>query len=80
MTYLPYKNFKWISTTDEHINKVLNKKNNRKHGYILKVDMYLPDELHNQQSDFPMVPEKSIVKKNILSKQQIEMMKNLILK
>ena len=24
MTYLPYKNFKWISTTDKHINKVLN--------------------------------------------------------
>ena len=52
MSYLPYKGFKWISTTDEHINKVLNKKDNKKHGYILKVDMYLPDELYNQQSDF----------------------------
>ena len=80
MSYLPYKDFKWISIKDENISKVLNKKDNRKHGYILKVDMYLPNELHNQQSDFPMVPEKLIVKKDMLSKQQIEMMKKINIK
>ena len=80
MSYLPYKGFKWISIKGEHINQVLNKKDNRKHGYILKVDMYLPDELHNQQSDFPMVPEKLIVKKDMLSKQQIETMKKFNIK
>ena len=80
MSYLPYKGFKWISIKGEHINQVLNKKDNRKHGYILKVDMYLPDELHNQQSDFPMVPEKLTVKENMLSKQQIEMMKKFNIK
>ena len=42
--------------------------------------MYLADELHNQQSDFPMVPEKLTVKENMLSKQQIEMMKKFNIK
>ena len=80
MSYLPYKGFKWISTTDEHINKVLNKTDNKKHEYILKVDMYLPDELYNQQSDFPMVPEKLIVREDMLSKQEIDMMKKFNIK
>ena len=80
MSYLPYKGFRWISITDEHINQVLNKKDNRKHGHILKVDMYLPNELHNQQSDFSMVLEKLTVKEDTLSKQQIEMMKKINIK
>ena len=80
MSYLPYKGFKWINITDEHVNKVSNKKDNKKHGYILKVDMYLPDELHNQQRDFPMVPEKLILKENMLSRQQIVMMKKFNIK
>ena len=51
MQCLPYKDFKWIKVTDKHINKVLNKKDTSLHGYILEVDIYLPDELHNKFSN-----------------------------
>ena len=71
MQCLPYKDFKWIKVTDKHINKVLNKKDTSLHGYILEVDIYLPDELHNKQSNFPIFPKKLTVTKDMLSQQQI---------
>ena len=47
MQYLPYKDFKSIKVTDKNINRVLNKKDNSLHGYILEVDIYFLDELSN---------------------------------
>ena len=42
--------------------------------------MYCPDELHNYQNDFPMVPEKLTVTEDMLSKEQIETIKQFDLK
>ena len=80
MQYLPYKDFKWIRVTDKNINKVLNKKDTSLHGCILEVDIYLLDELHNEQNDFPMFPEKLIVTKDMLSQQQMDDTKDFNIK
>ena len=80
MQYLPYKDFKWIKVTDKNINRVLDKKDTSLHGYILEVGIYLSDELHNEQSNFPMFPEKLTVTKDMLSQQQIGDTKNFNIK
>ena len=32
--YLPYGGFKWVKTTNETINRILNKSDNSLHGYF----------------------------------------------
>ena len=34
------------------------KKNNSLHGFFLDADLDYPENLHEDHSDFPMVPEK----------------------
>ena len=80
MSYLPYGSFKWIKVSDKNINTALNKKDNSLHGYFLEVDMHCPNELHDYQNDFPMAPEKLKVTEDMLSKEQIETIKQFDLK
>ena len=65
--YLPIGNFRWMK--DKEINKIdLGKyKADGKKGLIPEVDLEYPRELHNLYNDYPVVPEKSKVSKNILS-------------
>ena len=79
MSYLPYGSFKWIKVTDRNIHKAISKKDSL-HGYFLEVDMHLPDELHDYQNDFPMAPEKLIITEDMLSAEQIEIIKQFGLK
>ena len=44
--YLPYGGFKWFKTTNETVNRILNKKDNSLHGYFLEVDLEYPENLH----------------------------------
>ena len=44
--YLPYGGFKWVKTTNETVNRILNKKNNSLHGYFLEVDLEYAENLH----------------------------------
>ena len=37
--YLPCGGFKWVKTTNEIINKILNKSDNSLHGYFLEADL-----------------------------------------
>ena len=64
----------------KNINVALNKKDKSLHGYFLEVDMYCPDELHDYQTDFPMALEKLNVTEDMLSKEQIETIKQFDLK
>ena len=56
--YLPCGGFKWIRTTNEIINKVLNKSDNSLHSYCLEVYLEYPENLHDFHKDYPMAPEK----------------------
>ena len=54
--YLPYDGFKWLKNADNFdINYVSEKSPT---GYILKVDLQYPDELHTLHNDYPSAPEK----------------------
>ena len=65
--YLPYGGFKWVIITNETVNRILNKKDNSLHGYFLEVDLDYPENLHESHCDFPMAPEKTKIKEEMLS-------------
>ena len=60
--YLPYGGFKRVKTTNETINRILNKSNNNLHGYFLEVDLEYAKNLHDFCKDYPMAPEKIKIK------------------
>ena len=70
--YLPYRGFKWIKTTNERVNRILNKKDNSLHGYFLEVHLGYPENLHEEHSDYPMAPEKIKIKTKWLSPYSLE--------
>ena len=54
--YLPYGGSKWLKNVDNFdVNAVSEK---CPIGYILKVDLEYPDELHVLHNDYPLAPEK----------------------
>ena len=52
---LPAGGFKWIKVKPEDISKLINLKNK---GYLLKVDVKYPKELHDFHNDLPFMCEK----------------------
>ena len=65
--YLPYGGFKWIKTTKEKVNRILNKKGNSLHDYFFEVDLDYPEILHDDHNDYPMGPRKIKMKEEWLS-------------
>ena len=72
--YLPYGRFKWVKTTNETVNRILNKKENSLHGYFLEVDVHYPENLHSFHKDYPTAPEK-MQKDKVLSPYFLEIKK-----
>ena len=62
---LPSGNFRWI-TCPEYINLDSYDENSAK-GLILEVDLEYPPELHHLHNDYPLAPEKMLVKPEMLS-------------
>ena len=46
----------------------MNIKTDSSTGYVLEVDLEYPQKLHDIDSDYPLAPEKNIVRKGWLSK------------
>ena len=66
--YLPYGRFKWLNQK-EISNFCLNSINeNSSIGYMLKVDLEYPSELHDLHNDYPLAPEKLEITQDMLSK------------
>ena len=72
--YLPYGGFKWVKTTNETVNRILNKKDNSLHGYFLEVDVDYPENLHSFHKGYPTAPEK-MKKDKVLSPYCLEIKK-----
>ena len=70
--YLPYGGFKWVKVNNEVVNRILNKSNNSLHDYFLEANLECPEELHDEQNDFPMAPERINVNEEMLSPFQLE--------
>ena len=59
-SYLPYGGFKWLKNVDNFdVNSIseCNSTENSSTGYILKVDLEYPDELHALHNDYLLAPE-----------------------
>ena len=65
--YLPYGGFKWVKTTNETINRILNKSDNSLHGYFLEVDLDYQKYLHDYHQNYSLGPEKIKIEYDMLS-------------
>ena len=63
--YLPYSEFEWLKNVEKLDVMSINEKSDV--GYILKVDLEYPDELHDLHNDYPLAPEKLAVTSDMLS-------------
>jgi len=52
-------------------------KDNSKKGWILEVDLEYPEELHKEHSSYPLVPEKKVTEKELMSVYQKHLMEDL---
>ena len=73
---LPKKNFHWkrVMPTEEQIMKM---KWNSKKGWILQVDLEYPAHLHDAHNDYPLAPEKKVIKPEQMSEYQRRLMTDL---
>jgi len=60
---LPYKDFKWMSTTDIDNFDVNNIPIDSKYGYFLEVDVIYPYRLHDLHNDLPFCPSNCLASK-----------------
>jgi len=76
---LPKRGFKWkrVLPSEEEI---LEKEETAENGWILEVDLEYPEELHEEHNNFPLAPEKKVVKKEWMSGYQKRLIKDLELK
>ena len=73
---LPKKNFHWkrVMPTEEQIMKM---KPHSKKGWILEVDLEYPAHLHDAHNDYPLAPEKKVIKPEQMSEYQRRLMADL---
>jgi len=58
---LPVSNFKWMK--ESHLENCREISSQKDRGCILKVDLEYPKELHDLHNDYPLAPERNVVKK-----------------
>ena len=73
---LPKKGFHWkrVMPTEEQIMKM---KWNSKKGWILEVDLEYPAQLHDAHNDYPLAPEKKVIRPEQMSEYQRRLMADL---
>ena len=76
--YLPYGGSKWVKVNNTVVNRILNRRSNSLHGYLLEVDLDYPEHLHNHHNDYPMAQEEIKIEDDMLSSSKI--IKNMVLK
>ena len=71
--YLPYGRFKWLQNAENfHVNSINEKS---PIGYILKVDLEYPDELHVLHNNYALAPKKLMTCYQIIVKKLLTNMK-----
>ena len=67
--FLPTSGFKWIDHKEFDLNKY---PSNSSKGCVLKVDLEYPKVLRELHSDYPLAPDKIVIKKEMLSEYQLK--------
>jgi len=71
---LPHDSFQWV---DDDIVKswdedyIMSIPENREFGYIFEVDLDYPAEFHDEDNDYPLAPERLVVKLEMISDKQL---------
>ena len=71
---LPFKDFKWIDPESVILD---NYTDYTWKGIILEVDLEYPEELHDLHNDYPLAPEKILIRDEMLSPYCRELKANL---
>ncbi len=71
MQSLPEKGFEWVPVDDLGKIDWLAQTDTQPIGYILKVDLEYPPELHVAHNDLPLAPERIHVTENMISPKQV---------
>ena len=67
--FLKTHGFKWIDSKEFDLNKYTSSSSK---VYVLKVDLEYPKELCKLQNDYTLVPDKTEIKRKMLSKYQLK--------
>jgi len=70
---LPYEGFEWMAPSELESIDWKAQLDDQAYGYILKVDLDYPQELHDLHNDYPLAPERLIVKDEWLSEKQVNL-------
>jgi hypothetical protein len=71
--YLPIGGFKWTEpstfgiTKEDQANTILNLKDDSNKGFIFVVDVEYPQVLHDLHNDYPLLPDKMMITKEMAS-------------
>ena len=70
--FLPEKDFEWV--VGEELQKInwLEQTDTQPIGYIVKVDLDYPEELHDKHNDLPLAPERIHVHDKMYSQKQVD--------
>ena len=63
--YLPYGEFRWVKNVDGFDVMSVSEKSDT--GYLLKINLEYPDELHELHNDYLLAPEKRAISNDMLS-------------
>ena len=69
---LPHDGFRWVPKGELTNIDWLAQTEEQDYGYIVKVDLRYPPELHASDSDYPVAPERICVKDEWLSEKQLK--------
>jgi hypothetical protein len=69
--YLPYGGFQFLKEEEFASIDWLAQKDEQDIGYLVVADLQYPPELHDEHNDFPLAPERMIVKEEWLSDKQV---------
>lgn len=80
ISYLPYGNFRFLDQCEIDCFDVTKMHAEQEKGYLIEVDLLVPDHLHDYMNDFPLACERLLVDSSELSEYSAEINNNLNLK
>ena len=69
--YMPFQGFKWNQEQSD-LEKIMSIGKDSPIGYMLEVDLHIPEELHDKFNNYVLCPESISVKQDYLNSWQTE--------